>query len=98
MNDPDVVRAWVQKYHPCLDTIIQLEDRSYEPTRSFGGYGDTSVAYGIPQATPGTKMASAGPDWATNPWTQLKWMIGYVNKKFGSECNAAYSRVHSNMY
>ena len=38
-----------------------------------------SGAYGIPQALPGSKMASAGADWKTHPVTQIRWMIGYVN-------------------
>lgn len=42
-----------------------------------------SGAYGIPQALPGSKMASAGADWATNPVTQIRWMIGYVNGRYG---------------
>jgi hypothetical protein len=33
-------------------------------------------------------MASAGRDWRTNPWTQLRWMIGYVNGRYGGECGA----------
>lgn len=40
-------------------------------------------AYGIPQALPGSKMASAGSDWQTNPVTQIKWMISYVNGRYG---------------
>lgn len=42
-----------------------------------------SGAYGIPQALPGSKMAAMGSDWATNPVTQIKWMIGYVNGRYG---------------
>ena len=42
-----------------------------------------SGAYGIPQALPGSKMASAGADWETNPVTQIKWMIDYVNRRYG---------------
>lgn len=42
-----------------------------------------SGAYGIPQALPKTKLASAGPDWETNPVTQIRWMIGYVNERYG---------------
>ena len=41
-------------------------------------------AYGIPQALPGNKMASAGADWRTNPVTQLKWMQSYVMGRYGS--------------
>jgi transglycosylase-like protein with SLT domain len=46
----------------------------------------TSGAYGIPQALPGSKMASAGPDWATNPDTQVRWGIQYLNDTYGSPC------------
>ena len=42
-----------------------------------------SGAYGIPQALPGSKMASAGADWETNPVTQIRWMSGYVNRYGG---------------
>lgn len=48
----------------------------------------SSGAYGIPQALPGSKMASAGKDWRTNPITQVKWGLGYVNGRYGSACGA----------
>lgn len=44
---------------------------------------NASGAYGIPQALPGSKMASAGADWETNPVTQIRWMAGYVNRYGG---------------
>ena len=47
-----------------------------------------SGAYGIPQALPGDKMASAGADWQSNPVTQVRWMIGYVNSTYGGACAA----------
>jgi hypothetical protein len=94
------VRVWLLNHgHGCLVQIIDVENRSYDPTLDYGGgHGNTSEPYGIPQANPGTKMASAGRDWATNPMTQIRWMIGYVNSKFGGECNAAYYRLHSGSY
>ena len=48
----------------------------------------SSSAYGIPQALPGSKMASAGPDWADNPATQIKWGLGYIADRYGSPCGA----------
>lgn len=48
----------------------------------------TSSAYGIPQALPGSKMASAGPDWETNAATQIKWGLGYIQERYGSPCGA----------
>lgn len=49
----------------------------------------SSGAYGIPQALPGDKMASAGSDWQTNPATQIKWGLGYISQVYGTPC-AAY--------
>ena len=49
---------------------------------------NASGAYGIPQALPGSKMASAGADWQTNPATQIKWGLGYIKSVYGTPCNA----------
>ena len=48
----------------------------------------TSGAYGIPQAYPGSKMASAGADWQTNPATQITWGLGYIDGRYGNPCGA----------
>lgn len=48
-----------------------------------GATNASSGAYGIPQALPGNKMASAGSDWETNPVTQIKWMAKYVTGRYG---------------
>jgi hypothetical protein len=47
-----------------------------------------SGAYGIPQALPGDKMASAGADWQTDPATQVKWGEEYIDSVYGSPCGA----------
>ena len=47
-----------------------------------------SGAYGIPQALPGSKMASAGSDWATNYKTQIKWGLKYIKNRYGSPSKA----------
>jgi hypothetical protein len=49
---------------------------------------NASGAYGIPQALPGSKMASAGPDWQTNPATQIEWGLGYIKQLYGTPCGA----------
>ncbi len=48
----------------------------------------SSGAYGIAQALPGSKMASAGADWATNAATQIRWGLGYIQQTYGSPCAA----------
>jgi hypothetical protein len=55
----------------------------------------TSSAYGIPQALPGSKMASAGADWAENPATQIRWGLSYIRSSYGTPCNAwAFKQSH----
>jgi uncharacterized protein YabE (DUF348 family) len=49
---------------------------------------NSSGAYGIPQALPGNKMASAGADWQTNPATQITWGLGYISGRYGTPCGA----------
>jgi hypothetical protein len=49
---------------------------------------NASGAYGIPQALPGSKMATAGPDWQNNATTQIKWGLGYIKGRYGSPCGA----------
>lgn len=44
----------------------------------------TSGAYGIPQALPGSKMASAGANWKTDAGTQIKWMLQYIRQRYGT--------------
>ena len=66
----------------CLDDIW---------TRESGwrwNAANASGAYGIPQALPGDKMASAGADWQTNPATQIKWGLGYIQSTYGTPCSA----------
>ena len=48
----------------------------------------SSSAYGIPQALPGSKMASAGPNWQDNAETQIKWGLGYIQHRYGTACAA----------
>jgi resuscitation-promoting factor RpfB len=66
----------------CLDDLWQRESGWIYNAENASG------AYGIPQALPGSKMASAGPDWQTDPTTQIKWGLGYIQSVYGSPCNA----------
>jgi TP901 family phage tail tape measure protein len=55
-----------------------------------GALNKSSGAYGIPQALPASKMASAGKDWKSSAATQIKWGLGYIQGRYGSP-GAAYS-------
>ena len=65
-------------------TYIVDHESSWDPKAT----NPKSGAYGIPQSLPGSKMASAGSDWRTNPITQLRWMKSYVNSAYGGARNA----------
>jgi len=47
-------------------------------------YNPYSGAYGIPQALPGSRMASAGPNWRSNAATQIRWGLRYIKARYGS--------------
>ncbi|MCF6522017.1 transglycosylase SLT domain-containing protein [Streptomyces sp. JJ36] len=67
----------------CFSNIVDHESGwNYQATNPSSG------AYGLVQALPGTKMASAGADWRTNPATQIKWGLNYMNDRYGSPCGA----------
>lgn len=55
---------------------------------NYAAYNRSSGATGIPQALPGSKMASAGSDWASNAVTQVRWGLGYIAGRYGSPCSA----------
>ncbi len=57
-----------------------------------------SGAYGLPQALPGSKMASHGADWKTNPYTQLAWMYDYMVGRYGSIEGAYNHSVSTGWY
>ncbi|MBO9524405.1 MAG: lytic transglycosylase domain-containing protein [Nocardioidaceae bacterium] len=67
----------------CVDNIWEHESR-------WNVHADNphSSAYGIPQALPGSKMSSAGPDWENNAETQIRWGLGYIAKRYGTACSA----------
>ncbi|MBX6334061.1 DUF348 domain-containing protein [Candidatus Saccharibacteria bacterium] len=85
--------------YPYVDFIMSHES-GWCPTKLQGQIGycppyapesiPSNLGYGLGQATPGTKMAPFGADWKTNPVTQLKWAISYVNGRYGS-WEAAYN-------
>ncbi|CAM5678531.1 MULTISPECIES: aggregation-promoting factor C-terminal-like domain-containing protein [Streptomyces] len=72
-----------QAQYQCFSNIVERES-GWDPTAT----NPSSGAYGLVQAQPGSKMASAGPDWKTNPETQVKWGLDYMNSTYGSPCAA----------
>ncbi|MFF4390184.1 MULTISPECIES: transglycosylase SLT domain-containing protein [unclassified Streptomyces] len=82
------VKAIAQQMVPagqfqCFSNIINQES-----TWNYKAVNSSSGAYGLVQALPGSKMASAGADWRTNPATQIKWGLNYMEDRYGSPCSA----------
>ena len=48
----------------------------------------SSGAYGIPQSLPASKMSQFGSDYRTNPITQIRWGLWYIDMSYGNPCNA----------
>ena len=74
--------GWGSDQYGCLVNLWQKESgwnyKAYNP----------SGATGIPQALPGSKMATAGSDWATNATTQVAWGLDYIDRAYGTPCSA----------
>ncbi len=84
-------RGWGADQFDCLNKLWTRES-----DWTYTADNPTSSAYGIPQALPGEKMAAAGPDWATNPATQIRWGLSYIADVYGSPCGAwAHSESHN---
>ncbi|GHH77342.1 hypothetical protein GCM10018793_25180 [Streptomyces sulfonofaciens] len=67
----------------CFSNIV-----SHESGWNYHAVNASSGAYGLFQALPGSKMSSAGADWQTNPATQVKWGLSYMDGRYGSPCSA----------
>jgi hypothetical protein len=83
-------RGWSETQWSCLNALWTRESgwRTYAVNQRSG-------AYGIPQALPATKMASAGADWRTNPITQIEWGLSYIAATYGTPCVAlSHSSAH----
>lgn len=88
-----MARGWSDAEFGCLVALWNKESgwRVNAHNRSSG-------AYGIPQSLPGSKMASAGADWQTNPATQITWGLGYISGRYGTPCGAWDHSVRTGWY
>lgn len=67
----------------CLDALWTAES-GWRTSASNSRTG----AHGIPQAFPGSKMASHGSDWQHSARTQISWGLSYIDDRWGTPCNA----------
>jgi hypothetical protein len=85
--------GWSSSQFSCLYNLWERESgwNMYAENPSSG-------AYGIPQSLPAGKMASAGPDWSTSAYTQIKWGLGYIRDTYGSPCGAWSHELSAGWY
>lgn len=76
-------RGWGDDQFACLLALWNKESRW-----RVNAENPSSGAYGIPQALPGSKMATVGADWQTNPATQITWGLNYIGARYGTPCGA----------
>lgn len=75
--------GWSETDIECLISLWNKESR-WNPYAC----NPSSGAYGIPQALPGSKMASKGSDYKTNYQTQINWGLSYIKSRYGNPQNA----------
>jgi len=86
-------RGWDGEQWNCLRSLwIKESGWSTSSSNSSGS------AWGIPQALPGSKMAQFGSDWRTNPATQIKWGLHYIDNRYGNPCSAWNHWQNHNWY
>lgn len=86
-------RGWGEEQYSCLVSLW-----SKESGWRVNAMNSSSGAYGIPQALPGSKMATAGADWETNAGTQIEWGLGYITGRYGTPCGAWGHSQNSGWY
>ena len=85
--------GWGESQFSCLEKLWNKESRW-----RVNADNPSSSAYGIPQALPGNRMAAYGSDWRTNPVTQIKWGLDYIENTYGSPCSAWSHSVSKGWY
>jgi hypothetical protein len=85
-------RGWSTKQYRCLVKLWQRE--SGWRVHAGGPLG----SYGIPQAHPGSRMASAGRNWRDDATTQIRWGLGYIKGRYETPCRAWRHFQRQNWY
>jgi hypothetical protein len=85
--------GWGSFQFACLNKLWTKESNWRYKARN-----KSSGAHGIPQALPATKMESVGTDWRTNPVTQIKWGLRYIEVRYETPCKAFKKFQRSNWY
>ncbi len=85
--------GWSSSQFSCLQPLWE-----HESGWSVTAENPASGAYGIPQALPASQMSSAGADWQTDPASQIRWGLTYIQGRYGSPCGAWAHEESDNWY
>ena len=91
--DMVLARGWDESQYACLVSLWERESHW-----NVNAHNARSGAHGIPQALPGSKMATVAADWETNPATQITWGLGYIAGRYVNPCGAWTSSEQRGWY
>jgi hypothetical protein len=75
--------AWDEEEYKCLNRLWTKESHW-----NYKAHNSRSGAHGIPQALPAIKMEVISDDWRTNPVTQIRWGLRYIDIRYETPCGA----------
>jgi len=75
--------AWGEDEYSCLNRLWTKESHW-----NYKAHNSRSGAHGIPQALPAIKMEIISTDWRTNPVTQIRWGLRYIDIRYETPCQA----------
>jgi hypothetical protein len=95
--DPRTLARALMPLYGLASSEFDCVDNIWSQESNWNVHADNpySSAYGIPQALPGSKMSSAGPDWQNSAETQIRWGLGYIASRYGTACSAwSFKQAH----
>jgi hypothetical protein len=96
-TDPKALTRALMPIYGLASADFECIDEIWTQESNWNVHADNphSTAYGIPQALPGSKMATEGADWRNNAETQIRWGLQYIAKRYGTACSAwSFKRSH----
>ncbi len=85
--------GWGRYQFSCLNTLWTKESHW-----NYRARNPRTGAHGIPQALPAVKMEIIGTDWRTNPVTQIRWGLHYIDVRYETPCKALAKFKRSRYY
>jgi hypothetical protein len=95
--DPQTLTRALMPLYGLASSEFDCVDNIWSQESGWNVHADNpySSAYGIPQALPGSKMSSAGPDWQNSAETQIRWGLNYIASRYGTACSAwSFKQAH----